>query len=409
MNIERSRVRASAKSIFGSNRPSLPPDQQRAVSSRRRSSLEQSLQCASSSKTALDFNEAIIETDNMYNMKAPPALSRQARPKRAAATKKTRKDADSKVPSPRSPTMQKKWSFRSSTTSKQCKRYDEYVVTAADQDDSHTGRIAFPVRLFDMLSEIEWRGQTSVVSWLSHGRALRVHDPDAFVTKVLPLYFKQSKITSFQRQLNVYGFRRIVFGRDAGAYHHKFFLKGARDLAFRITRVGIKNTGVRSTYLFQEEEPDFYSMPPIDLSSLSSLDDESHPSSPVGSQPVEISSEPALLLVRHVAPPPLYSCDKPLLERLVDMQLDCADDDGDKEEVMGEREFMAQGGDSLTATRVSGCTCCLLPTGERGSNERGKGGRCCGCQLTHSVGDRIFFEGESFYYMDSVLHDDAKS
>ena len=234
MNIESSSVRASAQSVFGSNRPSSPADQDFAVSSRRRSSLEQSLQCASSSRTA-----SIIETDNIYNMKATPALSRQARPKRAAATKKTRTDAHSKVPSPRSPTMQKKWSVRSSTTSKQCKRYGEYVNTAADQDDSHTGRIAFPVRLFDMLSEIEWRGQTSVVSWLSHGRALRVHDPDAFVTKVLPLYFKQSNITSFQRQLNVSGFRRIVFGRDAGAYHHNYFLKGARDLAFSITRVGI--------------------------------------------------------------------------------------------------------------------------------------------------------------------------
>ena len=291
--------------------------------------------------------------------------------------------------------MQKKWSFRSSTTSKQRKRYDECNI--AEQDDSHTGRIAFPVRLFDMLTDIEARGQTSIVSWLSHGRALRVHDPDAFVTKVLPRYFKQSKITSFQRQLNVYGFRRIVFGRDAGAYHHKYFLKGARDLAFRITRVGIKKTGVRSTYLFEEEEPDFYSMPPIDVSSLLSLDDEAHHTSPVGSQPVEVSSEPSLL--RHVAPPPLYSDDKPLLERLVDMQLDCADDDGDDDEEVDDR----------TASKVPGCTCCLLPMGERGSIERGKGGRCCGCQLAHSEGDRIFFEGESFYYMDSVLHDDAKS
>ena len=333
-------------------------------------------------------------------------LGSQSRPKRAASSGKKKKDSagSTKLPSPRSPTIRKKWSFRSSTTSKQRRRYtDDYgskedIDDGTDHDESHAGRLAFPVRLFDMLADIEARGQTSIVSWLSHGRAIRVHDPEAFVTQILPHYFRQSKITSFQRQLNVYGFRRIVFGRDAGAYHHKCFLKGVRHLAFQITRVGIKNTGVRSTYLFEEEEPDFYSMPPINISELATPDE----SNVDGGTSRAVAVSPSESPLMDVAPPPLYSSDKPLLERLVDMQLDVGDNEDSGDSAREDAGPMVSSvGKHKPA--IDGCTCCSLPS----TNGDGvqKPVRCCGCQLAHSEGDRIFFEGESFYYMDSVLRD----
>jgi hypothetical protein len=393
MNIE-----SVDRGIFATRTRASSPDPTEQRTSHRRSSLRQSLQRAAekprpSSKTEFDLHDDVIgsvRSSRRYKASSSSStLSGQGRPKRATATKK--KESGSKVPSPRSPTKQKKWSFRSSTTSKQRKRSHGYMYDqtngSEEQDDSHAGRIAFPVRLFDMLTDVEAQGQTSIVSWLSHGRALRVHDPDAFVTKILPLYFKQSKITSFQRQLNVYGFRRIVFGRDAGAYHHDCFLRSKRDLAFQITRVGIKNTGLRSTYLFQEEEPDFYSMTPIETSRL-------HPS-----HKETRSAEPNASPLTSIAPPPLFSSDKPLLERLVDMQLDVGDEDKNDERPGGRgRDLGQRGGD------IVGCTCCLLPSGEISTARR-----CCGCQLAHSEGDRIFFEGESFYYMDSTLRDIKES
>lgn len=46
-----------------------------------------------------------------------------------------------------------------------------------------------------------------------------------------------TKMTSFQRQLNLYGFRRVTKGEDVGAYYHPKFQKGRRDLIAEIKRL----------------------------------------------------------------------------------------------------------------------------------------------------------------------------
>ena len=43
------------------------------------------------------------------------------------------------------------------------------------------------------------------MSWVSDGKAFKVHQPDQFVKKIVPLYFKQKAYKSFQRQLHLYG------------------------------------------------------------------------------------------------------------------------------------------------------------------------------------------------------------
>jgi hypothetical protein len=76
---------------------------------------------------------------------------------------------------------------------------------------------------------------------------------------VVPIYFQQTKLASFRRQLNLYGFRRISHGPDKGSYYNEFFLRGRSFLAKRIVRKRV--TGNRAKrVLYPGNEPDFYKM-----------------------------------------------------------------------------------------------------------------------------------------------------
>lgn len=68
----------------------------------------------------------------------------------------------------------------------------------------------FPLQLHVMLSNAHAGGYGDVCSWQPHGRSFLVKDRQRFVDEVLPIYFRQSKFSSFQRQLNLYGFVRYV-------------------------------------------------------------------------------------------------------------------------------------------------------------------------------------------------------
>lgn len=120
--------------------------------------------------------------------------------------------------------------------------------------------VPFPIKLHRMLDGVEAEGLSHIVSWQPHGRAFLVHRPAEFLETVMPRYFRQSKITSFQRQLNLYGFRRITKGEDMGAYYHELFLRGRLFLAGRMMRTKIKGTGFKSASS-PDTEPDFYQMP----------------------------------------------------------------------------------------------------------------------------------------------------
>jgi len=119
----------------------------------------------------------------------------------------------------------------------------------------------FPWKLHEMLENVEGDGFSHLVSWQSHGRAFVVKDSVRFVEKVMPFYFKQSKFASFQRQLNLYGFRRLTQGKDKGCYFHDCFLRGKRSLCNEMSRQKVKGTKVRRAIL--EMEPDLYQLPCI--------------------------------------------------------------------------------------------------------------------------------------------------
>jgi hypothetical protein len=121
----------------------------------------------------------------------------------------------------------------------------------------------FPMVLHDLLDNANARGYADVISWQPHGRAFMVHQPDVFVSEIMPRFFRQTRFSSFQRQVSLYGFLRLSRrGTDYSAYYHELFLRDKYFLARRIQRTRVKGYWVRQC-ASPETEPDFSSMPPV--------------------------------------------------------------------------------------------------------------------------------------------------
>ena len=103
------------------------------------------------------------------------------------------------------------------------RRYEDFDL----EIESNT---AFPGKLFQIL---ENSSDTDVIGWLPNGLSFAIFDQARFVD-LLPHYFKHKKISSFQRQLNLYGFRR---DKQQGSYFHQKFQRGRRDLIPSIRRL----------------------------------------------------------------------------------------------------------------------------------------------------------------------------
>jgi HSF-type DNA-binding len=145
-----------------------------------------------------------------------------------------------------------------------------------------------------MLDKAEKEGYEHIVSWQPHGRAFQVHDQTEFVDKVMPAYFRQTRFSSFQRQLSLYGFLRLTRrGADHGAYYHECFLRGLKPLCYKMQRTRVKGYWVRQSSS-PATEPDFYAMPYVNpvshntgsMQGLLSMSQSQYASTPVESQTI---------------------------------------------------------------------------------------------------------------------------
>jgi HSF-type DNA-binding len=114
------------------------------------------------------------------------------------------------------------------------------------------GRVPnFPAKMHAILSRSEL---SEIVSWMPHGRAWRVLKPREFEVKVVPLFFEHAKFSSFIRQANGWGFRRITQGRDRNCYYHELFLRGLPYLCKMMKRPAVAEKQASDP----DQEPDFY-------------------------------------------------------------------------------------------------------------------------------------------------------
>jgi HSF-type DNA-binding len=98
----------------------------------------------------------------------------------------------------------------------------------------------FPEKLHRLLTEVEAAGRSDVISFVASGRAFAIHKPDKFFKEIVPLYFRQSRLSSFKRQLNLYGFELINTGPARGGYYHELFIKDQPEACRRMRRVAVK-------------------------------------------------------------------------------------------------------------------------------------------------------------------------
>jgi hypothetical protein len=105
-------------------------------------------------------------------------------------------------------------------------------TTAAMEQETQS----FPLKLHAMLDEASDKNVAHIVAWQEGGKSFKVYDSEAFATEVMRSYFNQTKYKSFQRQLNLYGFRRIHHGPQKGGYSHKFFMRGQPHLTKVMSR-----------------------------------------------------------------------------------------------------------------------------------------------------------------------------
>lgn len=91
----------------------------------------------------------------------------------------------------------------------------------------------FPAKMHAILTN---PNLTGIVAWNHHGRSWTILEPRAFEVRILPKYFEHSKFSSFVRQANGWGFRRLSAGNHRNTFYHEYFLRGMPWLVKKMRR-----------------------------------------------------------------------------------------------------------------------------------------------------------------------------
>ncbi|KAK8959783.1 Heat stress transcription factor B-4 [Platanthera guangdongensis] len=105
------------------------------------------------------------------------------------------------------------------------------MVKSSEIDPKSNAPAPFLTKTYQLVDD---SSTDRVISWGEHCTTFIVWRPQEFARDLLPKYFKHNNFSSFVRQLNTYGFRKIVAER--WEFANDFFRKGEKHLLSEIHR-----------------------------------------------------------------------------------------------------------------------------------------------------------------------------
>lgn len=134
------------------------------------------------------------------------------------------------------------------------------LKTKATRKIQKTTVSAFISKTFEFLEDGQF---PDIVDWNFEGTAIVIKNPLEFAQKVLNIYFKHRNLTSFVRQLNMYGFHKQRTHKVEYVYSHELFQRGKKHLLDQIKRKNQEQICVDTSDIQADETESETSSPDI--------------------------------------------------------------------------------------------------------------------------------------------------
>lgn len=118
-----------------------------------------------------------------------------------------------------------------------------------------------PAFLNKLCTLLDDESTDDMICWDASGKSFHLLDQNRFAKEILPMYFKTSNISSFIRQLNMYGFKKVVhinsgikYEKEDVEFQHPYFIRGKEELLERIKRKGVQPKMEEGTKVRENED-----------------------------------------------------------------------------------------------------------------------------------------------------------